>query len=209
MPPLPNASSILKVRLVGFRDVSRWNNIFHVRYAGTAPTTADLEAYAATISGIWGTNLASLMSLNCSLTEVHMVDLTSPTAASAELAVTIPGTRAGSDFTGQVAAVSSWLANLRFRGGHFRTYWPMGMTNDTTNSTTWASSFRIAAQDGLTAFRTAINGASAGTAPTTLIGLSYFTQHALRPVPLAVDITGVAVHGRIDTQRRRLGKETV
>ena len=209
MPPLPAAASVIKVRLKGNKGGTPWNNIFHVRYAGAAPTVAQLTTWAGVINTAWATNLAPLAFTNVTMQFVDTVDLSSATSAEASTAFTSVGTRAGSTFPAQVAMVGSWTANLRFRGGHFRNYWPFGVTADQFSMTNWTAAFITAAQSGLAAFRTAINGSSVGTAPVTMIGLSYFTQHALRPTPLPVDITGVLVHNRIDTQRRRLGKELV
>lgn len=207
MPPLPPASAVVKLRLLGLKGGMKWNNILHVRYAGPAPTTAELDTWLGVISTAWQTNLAPLADTSCSLTGLDAVDLSSATAASGAFAVSVPGTRVGNSFPSQVAMVGSWPGNLRFRGGHFRTYWPFGVVTDQASANSWTTPFITAAVAGLRAFRTAINTSSIGTAPATLVGLSYRTQHAVRPVPLVVTINDAAVHGRIDTQRRRLGKE--
>lgn len=207
MPPLPAAASVIKLRLIGTKGGMPWNNVMHVRYAGAAPTEAELVAWLGVISTAWTTDLAPLASTNVSLTSLEAVDLSSPTSASGTLSASGVGTRVGNSFPAQVAMVGSWHGNLRFRGGHFRTYWPFAVSTDANSINGWSPTFIAAAVAGLTAFRTAINGSSIGAASATLIGLSYFTGGALRPTPLPVTISGVSVHGRIDTQRGRLGKE--
>lgn len=209
MPPLPPVSSVVKLRLVGTKGNTPWNNILHVRYAGTAPTENDLNNWLGNIASLWGANLAPLCSTNVDLTQLDAADLSSATAASTSITTAQAGTRAGTSFPAQVCCVGSWRASLRYRGGHFRTYWPIGVTNDTLTISSWAAAFLVSAAAGIGAFRTAINASSMGTASCTLVGVSYRTGHALRPAPLVVTITGVSVHGRIDTQRRRLGKESV
>jgi len=207
MPPLPPAASILLVRLKGTNGSSAWNNVMHVRYSGAAPSSANLVTLANAIGNAWATSLAPLAPTVVTLREIDIADLTSPTAAVGSASMTHAGTRTGSGFTAQVAMVGSWIAALRFRGGHFRQYWPFGVQTDQGSITTWSSAFQTAAQAGLESFRVAINALSVGTATCQLVGLSYFTAHALRPTPLPVPIDAVVVHGRIDTQRRRLGKE--
>lgn len=208
MPALPPVASTLLCRLKGVNGPTKWNNIFYIRYSGTQPTSADLTTLGGVVGNAWTTNLAPLANLNVSLTGVDLVDLTSPTAASASVTMSHAGTRAGPGFTAQVAMVGSWQANLRFRGGHFRNYWPFGVSTDVASIATWSTVFQTAAAAGLGAFRTAINASTTGTATNQLVGVSYHTAHALRPTPVVVPINAVAVHGRIDTQRRRLGKET-
>jgi hypothetical protein len=182
-------------------------NVLHVKYSGPAPTAQQLDAYNQLVASAWNTNFASLAHVNTSLTEVITTDLTSNTSAQQTTTVNFPGTRAGEQFTAQVAMVASWNAPLRFRGGHFRTYMPFGVRTDAATVTSWTTAFTAEAAAALNAFRTALNAMSIGSGTSTMIGLSYFTGHALRPAPLPVNISGGAVHGRIDTQRRRLGKE--
>lgn len=178
-----------------------------MQYAGTAPSVAQLNTYAQAFAAQWTAHIAALCSTNVLLTQIVVQDLTSQTAAGTEQTVAGQGTRAGGQFPLQVALVSSWNANIRYRGGHPRTYWPAGVPTDTSDARTWNTAAITAFQAAFEAFRVGVNGIPAGTAAAQMILLSYFTAHALRPVPLPVTIGGVTVHPRIDTQRRRLGKE--
>lgn len=204
LPPVPQT---IKVQLGGTMGSYKWMNILHVKYSGNAPTAAQLDTFNASVGTAWTTNLAPLAGTAVTLTQVISTDLTSNTSAQQATTMTHAGTRAGTQFTAQVAMVGSWQAPLRYRGGHFRTYFPFGVQTDMQTYATWTPAFITAAAAGLNAFRTALNGMSVGTAPVVMSGVSYFSGHQQRPSPLVVAITSAAVHGRIDTQRRRLGKE--
>ena len=207
MVKLPDAPQCLKVQLAGLNGSYKWMNVLHVKYSGPAPTAAQLDTFNQAVASAWNTNLASLAVTNVNLDQVISTDLTSNTSAQQTSSVNFPGTRVGSSFTAQVAMVGSWNAPLRYRGGHFRNYFPFGTQTDQATIATWTTTFTTAAAAGLNAFKNAINAMTIGSGTSTLIGLSYFTGHALRPQPLPVIISNAAVHPRIDTQRRRLGKE--
>lgn len=208
MPPLPPATSCLKVRFVGTKTGTlKWNCIIHTRYTGTAPTQADLTNYANAVGTVWGTSLAPLHSVDTALTEVDVIDLSAQTSPQANVSVNHPGTRTGAGLSGQVCLVSSWLAPLRYRGGHPRNYWPGGAGGDLLDAGHWTAAALISFQAGFQAFFTAMNGTNVGASPTSLILLSYKSGGVFRPTPLPINITGVEVHPRIDTQRRRLGHE--
>lgn len=207
MPPLPPASQVLKIRFIGDRTGLPWNCILHAHYTGTAPTAPQLVTYAGAVGTQWNTNVAPLCGVDVNLTSVDVVDLTSSTSNSGTASTPHTGTRTGSGMGAQVCLVSSWLAPLRYRGGHPRSYWPGGTGADLSTPSTWSQTALTAFRAGFTAFLSGMNGISAGTSPTQLGLLSYRTGGNARPTPLFVAFTGVDVHPRIDTQRRRLGKE--
>lgn len=207
MPPLPPAAQCLKVRLVGTKTSLTWNNVLHVRYAGPAPTATDLVTFGTAVGTLWNTAIAPICPADVTLTEVDVVDLTSATSAAGTASVTHAGTRVGSGLGGQVAVVTSWLQSLRYRGGHPRTYWPGGTGADLQDGGHWTGAAVTQFKAASEAFRVGMNALTVGTASVQLINLSYRTLNAPRPTPLPVIITGSDVHPRIDTQRRRLGKE--
>lgn len=207
MPPLPAAAQVLKVRYVGVRTQTPWNCIMYGHYTGSAPTNPQLVAYGTALGNAWNTNIAPLCGVDVSLEEVDVVDLTSATSQSGTVASVHPGTRTGGGLGAQVALVSSWIAPLRYRGGHPRNYWPGGTAADLATPATWINASLTQFENGFAAFLTAINAINAGTSPVQFGLLSYHTGHVLRPTPLFVAYTGVTVHPRLDTQRRRLGKE--
>jgi hypothetical protein len=207
MPPLPPAAQCLKVRYAGDANGAVWNCIFHVQYTGTPPTESELLTYALGVGSDWQLHIGPLCPIGTTLSHIQVTDLTSATAPTAETPMGVTGVRTGTALTAQVALVSSWHINRRYRGGHPRNYWPGGVQGDLVDSRHWTDIFVTEAQTAFEAWRAAINGRIVGTANGVLINLSYFTAHALRPVPLPTPIVSVTVHTRIDSQRRRLGKE--
>jgi len=207
MPPLPNATSVLKVRFIGVYGTAVWNVILHSQYTGAPPTEADLSAYGTSLGSAWATNIAPLCVAAVVLNEMDVVDLSTPTSASARITMNHPGTRVGQGITNATALVSSWKINRRYRGGHPRSYWPGGNTSDMADLRDWSATFVTAATNGFTAFRTAMNATSVAGGSSHMVNLSYISNKTQRVTPQIDTITGVTVGPRVDTQRRRLGKE--
>lgn len=207
MPPLPPANKILKVRFIGDNQGFVWNCIMHSQYTSASPSTADLTGYATAAGTAWGNNIGPLCGANVNLTSVDVIDLTSATSPSATVNVAHAGTLAGTTLPASTALVSSWQANLRYRGGHVRNYWPGGTQAELQNVATWLGTFITQATAGFQAFLTSMNAIPLSGGTSQLVLLSYRTNNAPRPTPIPVTITGVNVHPRIDTQRKRLGKE--
>jgi hypothetical protein len=208
MPVLPDAPFTVKVRLAGVNQGTTWNVGYHLQYTGVPPTVADLEIVANAAGAAWGTNIGPLSVIGCDLSTVVVVDLNSRTGNSTEVVYSNIGLRSGTPLPTSSACVASWHQSLRYRGGHPRTYFPVGTTTDTLNSHLWTPTFQTEAEDAFNAWRAQIVSI-VGTAQTwSYVFVSYVSDGVLRPVPLILPITGVLVHGRMDTQRRRLGKET-
>lgn len=208
MPPLPPVAGVVKIRWVGQNNGRPWNNILHAKFSGPAPSVADLTTYANQHATQWANNIASLCFTNTSLTAVQVVDLSSATSNSAEVTTSQAGTRAGpSSLPVNVAMVASENISLRYRGGHPRIYLPAGTNVDVIQGHLWTTTFIAEANAGLGSMLTALNATPIGTGASFLCAVSYRTAHTLRPTPLPFAVNSFIVHPRVDTQRRRLGKE--
>lgn len=208
MPALPAVPSVVRVRIKGTISGVAWNNIHYLQYAGAAPTVADLNTVGGNIVTAWQTQLAPLAGAHVLQTGIELADLTNAGAAQVSGASAGAGTRAGTALTNASCAVISWPINLRYRGGHPRTYFPGGMQADVTGNRLWTQAFVTALQAGAAGFRTALNAIAVSGTTYKLVAVSYYTNHALRPTPLPVTINIPVVHGRVDSQRHRLGRET-
>jgi len=102
--------------------------------------------------------------------------------------------------------VASWQSGAYWRGGKPRTYIG-GLTSasiDTNHSL--LDSEKATMQSSAAALRTNINAITTAQVPDTVfVFTSYLTKGEWRPTPLNFEITGVIVHDRIGSQRRRLG----
>jgi hypothetical protein len=155
------------------------------------------------------TNLAPLISSAASMTATTIVDLTTTSGLVGSNTNTAPGTgSATNNLPANVALVISEKIARRYRGGHPRMYLTGQLLINVSVQTNWTPAWVTTASTAAASWRTAINALSLTSMPTIqLVNLSYYTNHLLRPTPTVDVVTAMAVHSRIDTMRRRLGKE--
>lgn len=209
MPALPDAPNILRATYTGTYGGAKWANVFHLRFTGPTPGQTDLNLLATALATAWGNNLKSLVNSNGSLTNTTVVDLSSVNGLVATDATTIAGTGLGTTaLPASVALVCSFKIARRYRGGHPRMYLTGQNSDKTSNQTNWLGTWITTATAGFNAWRVAINALTYTSMPTiALVNLSYYSNKVLRPVPFYDPVSNCIVHSRIDTMRRRLGKE--
>jgi hypothetical protein len=202
---------VIRVVLSGTYSSAKWANVLHARYPGTGLTIADANTLCGNFISTWSTTLGTLQEQSSLLTQVQITDLTSTSAAQGQSTANAAGSGGlGSGLPANVALVLSWKILRRYRGGHPRTYITAQRSTNTTLNTTWSGGWQTSALAAARAFRTAVNAMTTTSSGTLVMcNLSYYTGRELRPTPVADDITDAAVHTRIDTQRRRLGKEVI
>lgn len=103
----------------------------------------------------------------------------------------------------------SFAIAARYRGGKPRWYLPGVCTAilNGTNINQFSSSFITTETTAVQGFVNAVNADSTITGGLTVGTISFQTGKAPRPTPLWRTFTGVTIHPRVDSQRRRLGKE--
>lgn len=208
MPPLPPVANVVLLRLSGTNNGMPFNNVFHAQFSGTAPTSDGLVTLAEFLKTAYHDNFAPFMNLGTTVDLVEAVDLTSPTSAvGITTSGPVGGSEAGTLLPLSAALVISWKINLRYRGGHPRTYLPAGTTADVTGGRLWVTTFQTEVNDAATAFRNAMGGLNVAGGIYNLCSVSYRSRNAPRPTPLPFIINANVVHPRVDTQRKRLGKE--
>lgn len=212
MPALLPVANVIKFNVFGATQDSPWENIFHARYSGTGLTDADLLLLAQDFLAVYEADFLPFMSGQAHTTGVHAIDLTSNTSPVADYAHSSSGGAAGtgSDLSAQTAVCLSWGIDRRYRGGHPRTYLSgMRSTFLASNSNRdWSATFIGAVQSGAAAFIPAVNSLVDTHSHTlTLCTVHYASAHAVLNPPTVDNILRVAIHPRVCTQRRRLGKE--
>ena len=195
------------VRFKGVFGTQPWNVIQHLQYTGPAPSVADLQTLATSITTAWNTNYAPLQATGVNLTGIDLADLTNPASSAASVTVTSNGTRTGTIMPASTCIVVSWIINVRYRGGHPRSYYPFGVIADIQTSRSWTTTFVTSVNSASNAYRTALNALTVSGATYKMAVVSYFHDNALRDVPVPYTVQSNVTHARIDTQRRRLGKE--
>jgi hypothetical protein len=186
-------------------------NVLHGRWSDSVNhPQADLNGWASALNSAWNADITTLFTadwsyLGCVVSSLGGDGLVANNTAST------PGSFAGTSFPPQVAVCISWKAPLTARGGRARTYLPGIPTTATTSTkspvltSTYAGDVKAQAAAILSAMSTftasGVNGA---------LGVpSYYHSCQLRPVPLFFYFSAAVVHDRLDSQRRRSGKEAL
>lgn len=224
MPILPNAQDCIKVDLLGTIQGVIWSNTIHFQgETGLgAPTTAHLSTFCDAVAAAWTTNIAPLCNPLTLLTDVNAAILTTRTSPvfRSHLTSNVPGTNTGTPLPNSLAVCISWSISRRYRGGHGRIYVPAGNTDDITVGRTIAGAFQTQCNNAASAFLGQLQGLTLNSIPLQVIVLSYFEsvqnpddpEHnitVMRQTPQPFAVTSARVRTRFDSQRRRLGKETV
>ena len=192
---------------------------FFIQYSGTAPTSAQLNTFAASIGTAWGTDIKPGCSTGLLLESILCEDLSSPTSAVGNAAIGVNGTRAGAQLPAGVAFVVSYEIARRYRGGHPRGYWPIGTQSDIYTPQQWTAGLVSAMNTDFPAFFTAVQGAGWAAAGTLAqVNVSYYSGFTvytnpitgrarnrpnLRVTPVQDVVTGYIARANIGSQRRR------
>lgn len=211
--PLPDVANVVRFKYSGLVSSRPFVALFFWHYNGAAPSTAQLNTFCTALGAAWNTHLAPVHGTFVTLQTTQAWDLASRNGAAGTATTAFAGTRTGAAMPAQVCGVASWSVNYRWRGGHFRTYFPMGVSADTTNMFQWTTAARTTMNTQISAWLTAVNGLTVGGTGGYLTGVRYVrtNQTTDQPEyiipPLDLPIGSVLVDSRIDTQRRRLGKD--
>lgn len=215
MPPLKPVNQVIQFMTGGSYQNQPWVNVYHWEYSGGTPTQANMTELCNDLLTAWDVNLSGSHSTTVSLNTVRAIDLSAPDAPQG--ANSNPGI-VGDLITGtplpvSVACVASWLTNYRWRGGHPRTYFPAGTTFSTQNGNSWTTAALTGFRVQISQFMSAFNGITAGAVSGHMVCVRRWqTQVKGQPPveldpPLVLPIVGVVVDSRLDTQRRRLGRD--
>lgn len=209
--PLPDAANVLRVKQTGVANGAPWMNGYYWQYAGAPPNSNSVVSFCSAFVAAWNTHLKSAFHSTVILENTEAWDLSNRNGAYGNDTTDVAGTRTGSPLPVNVAVVASWDINYRYKGGHPRTYYVAGVQGDIANGREWTSAARTAFETGLLSFLSAVNAIQVNSQAGHLICLRYQQTVDGVPVyidpPMKLDIVDVHVGLRIDSQRRRLGKE--
>jgi len=207
LPPLPGAVRIKINQTLGGVNLQQVQHAIRTG-AQVAWTQADVNLLASNVRASWVTNFIPLQVTGLSLGSVVVEDLSSQTGPVGIAAGTTPGADAGAPLSSNAAACISWVISRRYRGGHPRMY--VGGIAQTRTSTpnTWLPAFVTALDGASEALRTAINSTTLAGGGTALHAVVHYVRNKVPLVPPESSIisSGV-VDTRVDSQRRRLGKD--
>lgn len=209
-PPLPGA---LKVQYNytgtagGLTFVAA--NVIHALISPANLVTQSLvNSISALFRGAWAANFPPSIASSWALknTTVTAVD---GSGLQGQFNGNDPGTATGL-YPPQCAVVVTWKGAIPWRGGRPRTYLPgvpTSATSGSSQSSALATSYTSALATAAIAFINQINAFSITGGSCTFGLVSYFSRGAFRSTPLFIPLTTAVVHDRLDSQRRRSGKE--
>ena len=223
MPALPAVANVARVDMVFAigADLTALTRFF-IHFSGVSPSAGQLDTFCAAVGTAWGVDLKAGTDNDTTLETVEAVDLTSATSASGLAAIGVAGTRGAAFLPADASFVTSYEIVRRYRGGHPRGYWRLGVVADTTTPQLWTAGVTTGFANSVSTFFTAVNAAGWALAGTLgQVSVSYYegfhvvtnpiTGRArniplVRAVPLVDPITAYVGRQRIGSQRRRLGK---
>lgn len=210
MPARPPVADVIKFEFI--QTLASTRNVVNITYAafsGGGGVDSDLLNVATAVHGHFGTRFLGHLNSDLVLVETIATDLTTDISPRVTYTSTVAGAGGGTALTANTALAISWGISRRYRGGHPRMYLCGLETDMLADPSHWASgtltTFDTAANDFLSDVGSSGHGTYTSLTP---VNVSYFTGGALRVTPVIDGITGASVHSRVDSQRRRSGKET-
>lgn len=217
-PPDPDVSCVRCHLIYDIGSEGEGGNRFYLSYSGSTPTTANLNTLASDIAAQWETHIAPLCNTANALEEVDVLDITTDLGNSGTWTGSNDGSRSGSGLPCQITTNVGFEIARRYRGGKPRIYLPAPVVGDEIDAGHWSTTFVTAANTGVAAFFTALEGLSIGSIGTLQhINLSYYdgfvnvtnssgrTRAApkYRTVAKSDPVTGYKTSPVMSSQRRR------
>lgn len=219
--PLTPVANVLKVVAKGFIDNVKnevWANVLHFAFGGTGPTNATAAAIASAIASQWGTHMSPEQPAPTTLEEVQVTDLSSTTAGEGTWSGSIAGTRGDDSIPANAALLISYPVQVRYKGGHPRSYLYVLGNADFTGAEAWTAAATAEVLTHWNAFLTGCLGV--GTGGTTLNGLVAIRYHGkflpnsgppfyylTTPIVMPLNLSLMTADSQIASQRRRIGRE--
>lgn len=218
MPPLPSVPNVIKFAIeCQGNDGRSAVNVTHFTYGGGLPTSTDIESMCQNIWNSWVSDFIPNMPAQTSLVNITGTDLSSDTGATAEYnnaGVPVAGTSVSGMVPLNSCMLISKFVARRYRGGHSRSYLPIGTTADLNDDGDWKATF---ATDARASWQDLVHNLQLGSPYGAIsIGLECAVSYVSkvvnpvypyrRAVPLVMDIPddGYTAQTKIATQRRRV-----
>jgi hypothetical protein len=207
LKPVPG---VCRIAINGTLDGQPCTNVFHWRKSGVDNqfSQSQVDYLAGKFRDHYITWFMSRMSNKYMISEAVATDLTADSAPIGVATSSTLGAIAQIPLPANCAMVVSWKSTRRYRGGHARSYFGGLSQSDTINATTWSSTAVVNWQNVSQSFFTAVNALVITNEMAGFLCVVHRKQNKvdLDP-PLVMPIIGRAVDTRIDSQRRRLGRD--
>lgn len=215
MPPRPPLANTVKVEANWTGpNATKATNIYYCLCSAPVTSIVQLQTFGSGVVTAYSPSQASvgiIVAPGWTLASVTVLDNSGATENSVTTVANQAGSASGTAYPPNCAQVVSWSIPAHYRGGHPRMYIPGVPTSATTVTggnqltTAWRTGLSTFASNFLHAFTTAF---VAGI--TQQIGtISYKRNGEPLATPNFYPFSGGTIHGRLDSQRRRLGKEAL
>lgn len=188
-----------------------WANVMWLFATGSGEiTTGDLNTLADALHTEYGDAFAPLLSQEWSLDHTKVDLWFDGDQLQGDNSESVVGVQPVDPFPAQVACCISWQLAVHYRGGHPRTYIAGVGVDEANNNTTWQPSFIGFMTTQANLFHAgveAIGPIGSGISSIEHGVVSFQSAKQWRTPPLFRRIAGGTVDTRIDTQRRRLGRD--
>ena len=216
LPPLVGTVKLIWNWLMPLTGRIAKNVMFALLPGADTTNTATLQAVGNNVmSSVVTALVPGVISNSWQLSSVTVRDnggTSTNQAISTHAAVT--GGSGNPSLAPNVAVCISWQTNITARGGRSRQYLPgapntaQATVGDSLMSTTYATSLENAANTFLTTFNAMTTGLPSGI--TQAIGtLTHYHKYTILTTPIWRPFNSAKVHERLDSQRRRNGKEAL
>lgn len=207
---LPTTPQCARAVVQGTYNGIKWVNGFNLQYSGAALALSDLNALAQAVEAAYKASFQSRMNSAAAYIQTVTYDLSTRSTAQGIANTGWTGTHGTTQpAANNVAACISWKINLRYRGGHPRSYITGCNMDEIGSGHTWIGSGLTGYQAAGTSFLTAMNGITAGARIWFMGSIKYFQHGQVLGSGQFYAIQQALFHSRVDSMRRRLGKETI
>lgn len=209
-PPVP--AHIMRFAISGVSIAAPWTNVFWARNGKQSqPTPTQFQDVTQDVFNAFYNSLAHQSALQNKLqTCVGLYYMPNGDVIGSEVAGTQTGNQGDDCLPANVALCISWHVQQRYRGGHPRTYLAGQPGEKKADNTSWIAAYCSATQDFANQFHSTVNSINHGEIADVHLGtLSTQLRKQWRDPPIFRDYTLGAAHvdTRIDSQRRRLGRD--
>lgn len=210
-PPLPGLLKfVVNYLTTGLDQTYKAANIIHAWCSDpTQVSQGNLNTLCTSLGAAWASNFNITRTPAWLITGYQLVALDG-SGLEATSTASVAGTGSTNPLSPQSTVTVSWGTKAYWRGGKFRTYLPgiPGNALSTTGGAGLTATYANSCRNAGNSFLTAANVLNLGTIPIEIGGVSYFHQYAFRTPPLFLPYLTAHVHERLDSQRRRSGKES-
>lgn len=205
---LPDVPQMHKVIIKGLTQGAPFVNTFFAKSAAASFDQTAMDVIAAGMSAAYWQSFGPVLLTTTTHVQCQVIQLSSRTQPFGISTAAHAGAKVvAGPLPLNVACCVSHSISDRYRGGHPRMYLPAANGTDVQNGKTWVSGSLSAYQSAADAFLAAVNGLTAGATSWELYAVRYYSNHQLLATPLTRKVNKEVVHSRIDSMRRRTGKE--